>query len=142
MLFRLAELTRRFHNGGFIHRDYYLSHFFAGDPADWVHHPSATGGETDNTLYLLDLQRVAGPGSFRSRWRIKDLASLAYSMGEVGIGRTNLLRCYLHCVERARLTDGDKRLIRRIASRVRFLQGRKPKYDYIWNQPGKRPAGV
>jgi KDO2-lipid IV(A) lauroyltransferase len=124
----LAELTRRFHESGFVHKDYFLGHIFVV-PRDGKPEP-----------VLLDLQRVIGPGRFRSRWLIKDLAALAYSALKLGVPRTDLMRFYRQYAQKQRLDETDKRRIRKILARTQRLMSRRPKYGTIWDQPGVRPA--
>lgn len=118
----MAELTRRFHGQGFIHKDYYLAHIFV------VNDREKPG------LFLIDLQRVLGPGRFRQRWLVKDLGSLAYSAQKVGASRTDLMRFYKLYFERTRLDERDKQFIRKIVGRVNWLYKRTPKY-------GETPPG-
>lgn len=65
---QLADLVRRLHGGGLVHRDLYASHVFL-DESDGA--PS---------LYLIDLARAFRPRWRMFRWRVKDLAQLKYSM--------------------------------------------------------------
>jgi len=76
-----ASLIRKFHHHGFVHRDLYLAHLFF--------YPEA---ELEQSLSLIDLQRMIEPRSFRSRWMLKDLASLNYSAPSPLISRTHRLR--------------------------------------------------
>jgi len=64
----LADLVRRFHRAGYVHRDLYTSHVFM----DLAAEPPA--------LRLIDLARMFAPRWRRFRWRVKDLAELKYSM--------------------------------------------------------------
>ena len=64
----VARLSRRMHELGFNHRDFYLCHIFVRDAAD---------GASD--LRLIDLQRVDYRAAHRRRWLNKDLAALHYS---------------------------------------------------------------
>lgn len=105
---RVAELTRRFHGAGFIHKDYYLSHVFVAG----------------SDLYLIDLQRVTGPGKFADRWRVKDLSQLAYTFELAGATADELAGW---------LADP------RVRARVAALHARGPKHDVIWDQPGVDP---
>ena len=114
---RVAELTRRFHGGGFIYKDYYLSHIFVAI------------GE----MHFIDLQRVNGPRRFHRRWLFKDLGALAYSAQLAGATQTDLMKFYKVCFEKPKLDATDKRLIRRILQRVARLHERPPKYDVIWD---------
>lgn len=109
---QVAELTRRFHGAGFIHKDYYLSHIFVGG----------------DQLYLIDLQRVRGPGNFHERWRIKDLGALAYTLQLAGASDDELTELL-----------GDNKQARLVMARVHALHARGPKYDVIWDRPGERP---
>ena len=65
----MADLARRFHGAGLVHRDFYLCHILVrpmegGDPA----------------LHLIDLQRVGRrAASAPRRWIVKDLAALLFS---------------------------------------------------------------
>lgn len=117
----LAELARRFHGAGFIHRDFYLAHVFV------------VADEEKLDLFLIDLQRVLGPNRFRERWLVKDIGSLAYSAQKVGVSRTDLLRFYKFYSAQDRLKASDRRFIQKLMDRVRWLHGRTPKY-------GEEPA--
>jgi tRNA A-37 threonylcarbamoyl transferase component Bud32 len=61
----LLALVARFHGAGFIHRDLYLQHVLL----------RATDGE----LVLIDVGRARRRPMWRSRWYVKDLASLLHS---------------------------------------------------------------
>ncbi|MCB9849458.1 MAG: hypothetical protein H6817_01995 [Phycisphaerales bacterium] len=64
----VAQLSRRFHDGGFIHRDYYLAHIFL------------TNGDVGAPeLAIIDLQRIMLRPWRLTRWRAHDLAQLDYS---------------------------------------------------------------
>lgn len=129
---RLAALAGKFHREGFIHRDFYLYHIFVVDQDQ--------GG--DPRLYLIDLQRVMGPGEFNARWIIKDLAALGYTAQQVGVTRSQMMRFFLGYRQIQRLGRKDKRLARRVIDKMEWLKRRTPRYDAIWDRPGVRPAGV
>lgn len=133
LLMRIAELTRRFHQAGFVHKDYYLNHILIVEPPRGTDAPE---------LFLIDLQRVRGPGRVGERWLVKDLAALIYSAQLVRATRSDLLAFYKTCLARPRLDARDKRRIRRILARVDGLRRRSPKYDVIWDRPGVRPPNV
>ncbi len=128
----LARWTARFHAAGYVHKDLYLSHFLV------------TPGTEDARpeLVCIDLQRVTQPRWLRTRWRVKDLAQLAYSARAAGARPVELLRFYQIYAGRTRLQTSDRRLIRRIWRRVRRLEQRAPRYDVLWDQPGVRPQGT
>lgn len=133
MVRRIAELARRFHQAGFVHKDFYLNHILIVN--------SPAGADSAN-LFLIDLQRVRGPGRVGERWLVKDLAALIYSAQLAHATRSDLLALCKTCLARPRLDPRDKRLIRRILARVDGLHRRQPKYDVIWDQPGVRPPNV
>lgn len=64
----IADMVRRLHAAGLVHRDLYSSHVFLHE----------SGGTPE--LYLIDLARVFAPRLRVFRWRVKDLAQLKYSM--------------------------------------------------------------
>ncbi len=128
---RVGALTRRFHQAGFIHKDYYLSHIWA----------SPSQSEKPD-LYLIDLQRLIGPGRFSPRWRVKDLAALVYSAGLAGATPADLGAFHRHYFNADPLGSLEKNWIRRIDRRVQALTRRRPKYDVIWDRPGIRPTNV
>ncbi len=76
----LAQLTRRMHQAGLVHRDFYLGHIF-------VH---GKGGE--GMLSVIDVQRASKRPSWWLRSRIKDLASLHFSSDPVYIRSVDRLR--------------------------------------------------
>jgi len=76
-----ADLVKRFHRGGLVHRDLYCSHVFYDRDA---------GGNL--SLRLIDFQRVLRPVRGRARWIVKDLASLHYSAPAGVVTRTDRLR--------------------------------------------------
>lgn len=120
----LGDLTRRFHDAGFVHKDYYLYHVFI------LRSPLSEGSLQ---LALIDLQRVVEPSLFIERWRVKDLAALAYSALKIGMPRTDLARFFRAFRGGGRLTGEDKSLARKILSRAARLNFRQPKYDRVSN---------
>ena len=116
-LLRVAELARRFHAAGLVHKDFYLGHVLVS--------PGAGGPE----LFLIDLQRAVRPCCFRGRWVAKDLGALAYSMYNAGGSRADLLRCYLAYGGKDTLDDAGKRVVRAVLRRVAWLRTRQPKHD-------------
>lgn len=82
----LAQLTRRLHRENLFHKDFYAGHIFVEKKGDSF------------KLYLIDLQRLCAHHLFRSRWRIKDLASLNFSCSHpliTNADRLRFLKCYL-----------------------------------------------
>jgi Lipopolysaccharide kinase (Kdo/WaaP) family len=123
---RVAELARRFHGEGFVHRDFYLAHVLVSP------------GTNDFHLFLLDLQRVNQPGVFGGRLRVKDLASLAYSALKAGASTTLLMRAFKAYLAKPKLGESDRRLFRRVQRRIRWLTRRRPRHDKDFVQLGER----
>jgi heptose I phosphotransferase len=118
----IADLTRRFHAAGFIHKDYYLCHVLVAP------------GEPEPGLFLIDLQRVVQPCCLRRRWLVKDLAALAYSGLKSGASRADLRAAYRRYRGQAKLTREDRILARAILRRVAWLRTRTPKHDTGFQQ--------
>ena len=106
LIMELAELVRRLHQGGYYHRDLYLSHIFLCKDKQGV-----------ERLALIDLQRVFQPKVWAERWRIKDLAQLYYSARRYFTGNDQLrfLRLYLG---QKSLDAGAKRLAARVVAKA------------------------
>jgi tRNA A-37 threonylcarbamoyl transferase component Bud32 len=100
---RLAAMTRRMHDAGLFHRDYYLAHVFA----DFERRPPG--------LCLIDLARVVRYRRNRFRWRVKDLSALEYSSPPGMVTRADRMRflyAYLRATTRRETVPGNRRVIR------------------------------
>jgi heptose I phosphotransferase len=102
---RVAELVRRFHDAGFVHKDFYLGHILV------------TRGAAEPALFLIDLQRAVKPCCFRERWIAKDLGALAYSTLRVGISRAEVMDLYKAYCGKEELSAAEERLARRMMRR-------------------------
>ena len=115
---RLARFARMFHGAGFHHQDFYLGHFHI-----------SLEDFSDFRLWLLDLQRVrslacrqAGLGWVSRHFLVKDLAQLNYSsLGFPVIYATDRMRFFKLYRGRHKLDKKDKRLIRKIFSKTRYI---------------------
>jgi heptose I phosphotransferase len=112
----VAEMARRFHGAGFVHKDFYVGHVLVA--------PGADGPE----LFLIDLQRVMRPCCWRERWIAKDLGAMAYSLFNAGATYTDLLRGFQAYGGWREWGDAEKRLARKIMRRVLALRRRQPKH--------------
>ena len=117
LLESIAQVSWRFLEAGFIHKDLYLRHIFVA------------GTE----LYFIDLQRAIGPAQFAQRWHVKDLAALAHSVSRLGLPDADLLPALRQC-------GGDEALWRRVEARMAWLNKRRPKYIGVWDNPEKSQA--
>jgi lipopolysaccharide core heptose(I) kinase len=113
---RIAGLAQRFHQAGFIHKDFYLNHIFVAERADGLE------------LTLIDLQRVLGPRTFRTRWRVKDFGALLFSLEKAGAKRAELLRLFKLYQGGQRLGTAEKIFLWRSLGRAARLHRHKPKY--------------
>lgn len=114
---RIADMARRFHAAGFVHKDFYIGHVLV----------SNAGASPD--LYLIDLQRVMRPRWLHRRWLVKDLGAMAYSALNSGASASQLLRAFLDYRGAKKLGAGDKSIARAALARVAWLRTRRPKHD-------------
>lgn len=117
----LAALVARFHERGYIHRDLYLSHLFY-DP----------GSPPEESLCLIDLQRVVRPRLRHRRWIIKDLASLNFSSPRHLVSNTDRLRWLTHYLRVSKLDAPAKRLIYRVIGKTQGIAGHEGRRRARW----------
>jgi heptose I phosphotransferase len=100
LLREVARLTRKMHEAGLHHQDYYLGHLLRSqaDPKQ---------------LYIIDLGRVRKQRKLSRRWIVKDLAQLDFSADASPWERLRFLREYLG----RPLTVDDRRLMSSIQSK-------------------------
>ncbi len=118
-----ADIARRLHACGLVHRDLYLCHLFV------------TPGRTDATqieVTLLDLARLTRTRSRRRR--VKDLAALVHSAREL-VTRTDLLRG----LERY---GGDRRLARAVLKKAARIARHIPKNVRDGTHVPHTPSGL
>lgn len=82
---QLAKIVFRLHSNGLFHRDLYLCHIFMSRRSD---------GQV--VLSVIDLGRMIRAGFRFERWRIKDLAALAYSSPSPLVTRADRIRFLYH----------------------------------------------
>jgi len=106
----LAELIRRFHGCGYVHRDLYLSHIFFD--------PSAP---TTERFRLIDLQRVMKAEAGTRRWIVKDLAALNYSVPSPFATDTDRLRWLTRYLGFRKLDAAARRLVYRVVGKTQRI---------------------
>jgi len=85
LIARVAWMARTLHGAGINHRDFYICHFLL--------HTEPPPTPEALRLSLIDLHRAQfHPHGLPARWRNKDLASLYFSVLEIGLTRRDLLR--------------------------------------------------
>jgi heptose I phosphotransferase len=123
LLRRVAELTRRLHAAGWVHKDLYLGHYLVTPAAP-----------AEPNIFLIDLQRCSRPRWFTQRWRVKDLAALAYSSLKVGVTASDLAAGYRTYRGNRALDESSRSVARQVLGRVRWLKTRIPKHDSDFEQ--------
>jgi heptose I phosphotransferase len=106
----VARLSRRMHEQGFNHRDFYLCHIFVRDAVD---------GSTD--LRIIDLQRVDYRDAHRRRWLNKDLAALHYSSLCLPLSDRDRLRFFVAYGSGLASRRARRRQIRRVLRKSRAI---------------------
>lgn len=104
LLKSMAALAQKFHAEGMNHQDFYLNHFFLG---------------SDDTLFLIDLQRVQRRPRSPRRYIVKDLAQLNYSTRVYGgFSNADRLRFFIEYSGCRRLNEKAKRLVHDIHAKT------------------------
>ena len=111
LIAEVASVAAKFHRLGYNHRDLYCCHFFIKETEP---------GEFK--VNLIDLQRVEYRRHFRSRWLVKDLGQLAYSAQTDRITRTHKMAFIKRYLGVQRLRPCDKRFIRKILAKQRWIE--------------------
>jgi heptose I phosphotransferase len=84
---KLALISRKMHQAGLNHRDYYLCHFLLDESF-----AETNAFSKDMELFLIDLHRTQQRSNVPARWIIKDLGSLYFSAFEVSLTRRDRYR--------------------------------------------------
>ncbi len=118
---RLLELVARFHASGFIHRDFYLQHVLVR--------------ASDAELVLIDVGRARRKDSWRSRWYVKDLASLLHSTPKC-VGSRERLRFLARWLDAHGITSrkSRRRWAKAVSRKARRIAAHVPK-----DERGGRP---
>lgn len=86
LLSKLANISRKLHQGGVCHRDYYLCHFLM--PKNCLD----AGSEQKFELFIIDLHRALIKSPLGIRWIIKDVSGLFYSAMDIGLTQRDYFR--------------------------------------------------
>ncbi len=103
----LARLTRRMHEGGVNHRDYYLCHIHI-----------LPGAQPWPELFVIDLNRADRRTRVGERWKVKDLAALNYSAPAEIFSRADRLSFLKTYLGAGRLDGTRRRLVRKILKKT------------------------
>ncbi|MGI9281852.1 MAG: lipopolysaccharide core heptose(I) kinase RfaP [Endozoicomonas sp.] len=84
IILKLADISKKLHDNGINHRDYYLCHFMM---------PKTDTPDPEHLkFYLIDLHRAQIRDEIPDRWRLKDLSGLYFSAMDYGITRQDTFR--------------------------------------------------
>lgn len=81
---KVADISRCMHDNGINHRDFYICHFLLDLSS--LKHPDSV------TLFLIDLHRAQVRRKTPFRWRLKDIASLYFSVMDLGFTQRDFFR--------------------------------------------------
>ena len=104
---KIALLSRKMHQSGFNHRDFYLCHLLIG-----------TEENNKDELFIVDLHRVDVRKKVPERWIIKDLAALNYSAKSINITRTDKLRFLKYYLSTCKISEQEKRFVLKIIKKT------------------------
>jgi heptose I phosphotransferase len=104
---KIALLSRKMHQSGFNHRDFYLCHLLIG-----------TEENNKDELFIVDLHRVDIRKKVPERWMIKDLAALNYSAKSINITRTDKLRFLKYYLSICKISEQDKLFLLKIIKKT------------------------
>ncbi|MFQ5462246.1 MAG: lipopolysaccharide kinase InaA family protein [Phycisphaerae bacterium] len=122
---QVARVITRLHEAGLFHRDLYLCHIF--------HDASAA---LDQSIRLIDLQRVIAPTWGHARWRIKDIAALNYSAPQRLFSNSDRLRWLKQYLCVSRLDAEARRMIYRIVGKTSAMAEHDRRRRVQLNGPG------
>ena len=126
LISKLAALARKLHDAGMNHQDFYLNHFFIGE---------------DESVYLLDLQRVQLRQRVPERYLIKDLAQLNYSVDYYGgFSRSDKMRFLKGYTGSEKFTEKDKTLIAKVLVKTARIARHDVKLMARRRQRGELPS--
>ena len=84
---KLALISRKMHENGMNHRDFYLCHFLLDNSF-----ASSNTIEDDTQLFLIDLHRAQIRKKVPERWLVKDIGSLWFSAFDIALTQRDLFR--------------------------------------------------
>ena len=85
LITEVARISKKMHEAGVNHRDYYLCHFL-------LNAPGSKSLKFKPILHLIDLHRAQVRKSVPRRWLVKDLGGLLFSAIEKNLTTRDLLR--------------------------------------------------
>jgi heptose I phosphotransferase len=84
---QIASISKKLHDNGVNHRDYYICHFLLD-----VRGGQAEYQKREPKLFLIDLHRAQIRDTVPFRWRVKDIGGLYFSAMDTGITHSDICR--------------------------------------------------
>jgi heptose I phosphotransferase len=84
LIYKIADISKKMHDGGVNHRDYYLCHFHIDKNLD-----------LNKNIYLIDLHRAQIRPTVPKRWLEKDIGGLLHSALGFGLSERDLYRFFV-----------------------------------------------
>jgi len=84
---KIALISRKMHENGMNHRDFYLCHFLLDQTF-----AQTNTIDDDTRLFLIDLHRAQIRKKVPQRWLVKDIGSLLFSAFDVDLTQRDLFR--------------------------------------------------
>jgi len=131
LLKRVAWISRRLHENGVCHRDFYLCHFLLHCPPGTLADPQGDA-QSDPQLSVIDLHRAMIRDRLGRRWIEKDIAGLYFSSLQIGLTQTDLLRF-------VKLYTGQP-LREALITHAGFLRRIQAKADRIWQRDQRKAS--
>jgi hypothetical protein len=107
----VADYARILHAQNYFHKDLYLGHFFIEQLSS-----------ESFRIFLIDLQRLAPHTWLREHFKIKDLASLHFSIPKGSVSRADQLRFIKWYLGEHKLQPAHKKLIQNILKKSRRIE--------------------
>jgi heptose I phosphotransferase len=80
---KLALTSKKLHENGVNHRDYYICHYLMD---------KKTSDDDSPTIYLIDLHRAQIRKVTPRRWKVKDIGGLFFSSFDIGLTKRDVFR--------------------------------------------------
>jgi len=127
---RIGKIARKLHQAGFVHRDFYLGHFYVVGELN-----------KDYQLHLIDLQRIMPGAKIFNRWSLKDISALYFSSLPLKeISRTDRLRFLFNYLKIETLDSKSRRFINKILMKTHRIEKHTEKLIKRRIKRGELPA--
>jgi len=127
---RIGNIARKLHQAGFVHRDFYLGHFYLVGELN-----------KDYQLHLIDLQRIMPGAKIFNRWSLKDISALYFSSLPLkNISKTDRIRFLFNYLKIETLDSKSRRFINKILTKTNRIEKHTEKLIKRRIKRGELPA--